>query len=180
MSPEKAIQWLEREGFNQWILYRGEDEKVSSYDSENESVADGIERFTDIIDLQSTGKYVLKGYKGKSKQASAVTFRFEIKPEPVAAAPRQNFGSERFDPQALFDKAKEAALREFETAQWKKDVEKRLSALESAVEDIRKATLDLNDEDEDNDDSAIDRLSNGAAKLPGLIEGFNSMRGLLK
>lgn len=180
MSPEKAIQWLEREGFNQWILYRGEDEKVSSYDSENESVSEGVARFSDIIELQSTGKYVLKGYKGKSKQASAVTFRFEIKPESVAAAPRQNFSPERFDPQALFEKAKDAALREFQHDQWKKDVDKRLSVLEVAVEEIRKASIELNDNDEDNDDSAIERLTNGAAKLPGLIEGFKSMKGLLK
>ena len=179
MNSEKAVTWLEREGFNQWILTRGDEEKVSSYDSENESVSEGVERFRDIIELQQPGKFLLKGYKGKSKQASAMSFRFDIKPEISNSAPRGFQGNREFDAQAIFDKAEESALRKFEMNQWRKDIESKIAELRKDVSDLAQALKDLNDDEEDNDETALDRVSDVAEKLPNLMNGLQSLSGFL-
>lgn len=178
MTTENAIAWLQAEKYNQWRLNRGEDEKVSEYDSEAESEEEAVERLITILKLQQPGKYTLKAYKGKSRQAAFSTFRFEILRPHVAPA-HANSNSHP-DYQEIFEKAKALARAEFEEQQFKKEVYERLVKLELEVEKIAKSVLELNDDDEDNDDDALTRLSSVASQLPTLAKGFDSMKGLFK
>jgi len=182
MTADNAITWLQAENFNQWRLNRGEDEKVSEYVSDNESEDEALERLTHILRLQQPGKYCLRAYRGKSKQAAASTFRFEVfradAIQPIAKqAPAQQ---QSFDYQEIFEKAKAIARAEFEEQAFKKEVLTRLDKLETDFAAISKSVLELNDDDEDNDDDALARLSSVAAQLPTLAKGFDSMRGLFK
>ncbi|GGB98450.1 hypothetical protein [Dyadobacter sediminis] len=178
MNADNAIQWIQAERFNQWRLNRGEDEKVSEYDSDNESEEEAVERLTNILRLQQPGKYVLKAYKGKGRQAAQSTYRFEIT-RPALSQPG-SASHQNFDYQEIFEKAKALARAEFEEQAFKKEVLQRLDSLELEVEKIRKSILELNDEDEENDEDALERLSSVAQKLPGLAKGFDSMKGLFK
>jgi hypothetical protein len=179
MTSENAIEWLETEQFNQWMLFRGDDEKVSSFEGE-ESIQESIERFSKIVKLQMPGKYNLKAYKGKSKQASASSFRFDIKPEVHAPGSRTQSSGSGFNAQEMYDRAEQSAYNKFLLDRWRKDVDQNFDTLFKEIEGIKKSILELNDEYEDNDDNAMERISNVAQQVPGIAKGLEGLKGMFR
>lgn len=178
MTKENALEWLEREEFNQWRLERADDaEKIADYTSKDENIQEGRERLVKILELLEPGKYRLKAYKGNGKQASQDALRFEIL-KPTNSQTPQNSKMNDAQLQALFDQAKKAALEEFRLEQYQKDTEKRFATLEKEIETLKNVIKDLHDDDPDNDDDALDKLSNFAAKVPDFANGFEAMKGM--
>ncbi|HEV7379955.1 MAG TPA: hypothetical protein VGN64_09195, partial [Dyadobacter sp.] len=116
----------------------------------------------------------------KSANASAVNFRFEVKNETPVVSNSGRSGGSPYNPQDLFDKAKEAALNEFRVEQWKKDVDLKIESLMKEISDIKLTIKELHDDDEDNDDDALDRISEVATKIPGIANGIKGISGLFK
>lgn len=180
MNADAAIEWLEIEGFDQWRLFRGDGDgqKVSEFES-SESQEEALNRLRRILPLQSVGKYTLKGWKGKSRQAAQSLFTFDIKPQPVIqAAPQGRAREVDFD--ELYRKAEEQAFKRLEDLKWRESVDSRLTLLEKGIEDLKKSMLELHDDNDDNDDDALERITNVAGKLPQIQNGLQSLRGMLK
>lgn len=182
MTPEYAVQWLIEERFNQWRLFRdknGADEKVSEYDSDNESETEAVERLQRILPLQQPGKYELRGYKGKSKQAAQSIFRFDIK-TPSASAVSANASQPAFDPEQWMKKAEEAAYAKLEFKNWQKEIEKRIDCLETSLKDVALSVKEFHDDDDENDGDAFSRITDVADKIPKLQGGLQALQGMLK
>ncbi|WP_439582960.1 hypothetical protein [Dyadobacter bucti] len=179
MTSEKAIQWIEREKFNQWRLFRGDNDKVSEYDSGDESYEDSIDRLRDVLLLLYPGKYTLKGWVGKNKQAAQSSFIFDVKTPSVSQTSPMHPQSQNFNPKEIFEQAEASALIKFQMEQWRKDVDKRLDKLESDVLEIAKSIKDLHNDDDDDDDDALDRMTGIAERIPKLASGMGALRGML-
>lgn len=178
-QEEKAIHWIGLESYNQWSLHNAKGEKVSEYDSADEDQNEAKERLSGILELQEPGRYSLKAWKGKSRNAAASVYNFELKrqTQPVP----QNFGGmsqQNISFEEMMQKAKALALAEMEEKQFKEDVLKRLSAIESDINDLKKVMEDLTDNDDENDESALDRLESVGTKLPNIMKGLDSMKGI--
>lgn len=180
MNADAAIQWLEIEGFNQWRLFRGEGEaqKVSEFEA-SESQDEALGRLRQILPLQQPGKYTLKGWRGKNRQAAQSVFTFDIKAMPVMA--QSNLPAARnYDLEDIRREAEKAAFIKLEAEQWRRSVDEFMAWTKKEIEDIKKTILELHDDDEENDDDAFSRLTSAATKLPQLESGFNSLKGMLK
>ena len=181
MNADAALEWLDIEGFNQWRLFRGDEDgqKVSEFEA-SESQDEALARLRRILPIQSPGKYTLKGWKGKNRQAAQSIFTFDIKPQPVMQSQSQGHSSRGIDMDEVYRKAEEQAFKRLEDLKWRESVDNRLTALEKTIEDIKKTILELHDDDEENDDDAFTRLTSAATKLPQLESGLNSLKGMLK
>lgn len=178
MNADAALEWLDIEGFNQWRLFRGDEDgqKVSEFEA-SESQEEALARLRRILPIQSSGKYTLKGWKGKNRQAAQSIFTFEIKAMPVQ---QHSSGSRNYDLDEIRKEAERAAYIKYEGEQWRISVDKRLDALEKSIEDLKKSILELHDDDEENDGDAFERLTSVATKLPQLEQGMQSLKGMLK
>jgi hypothetical protein len=179
MDSERAISWLEKEGFNQWRLNRGEKEKVAEYTKSEETFEESIEKLRETLPLQAPGEYLLNAYKGHGKQAAKSTFRFVIqKPENNMSFPAAR--NENYSYNDILEAAKKLALAEMMEMEFKKNVLARLDALELDMKDIKKSLQEFTDDDDENDGDAVERLSNIGEKLPGLMKGLDSLGGFLQ
>lgn len=180
MNADAALEWLDIEGFNQWRLFRGDDDghKVSEFEA-SESQEEALARLRRILPIQSPGKYTLKGWKGKSRQAAQSIFTFEIKPQSAMHPVSQGQAGKQVDMDELYRKAEERAYLRLQAENWQKLVDKRLDDLEQGLADLKKTVLELHDDDDDNDQGALDRLTTVATKIPQLQQGLNSLKGML-
>lgn len=182
MNADAAIEWLEVEGFDNWRLFRGDadGQKVSDFESDKEDKQTALDRLRRILPLQSAGKYTLKGWNGKHKQAAQSHFIFDIRPQPVVSQSQQSLGHRNHDIDEIRREAEKAAYLKLEAENWRKEVDKRLDALEKATSDIALSVKQLNDDDDENDLDALERITNVATKLPQLQSGLNAFKGMLK
>lgn len=179
MTQDNAIQWIGLEEYNQWRLENAKGEKISEFDSAEEDSAAAVGRLEGVLALLESGRYVLKAWKGKNRNAAASTFSFEVKKQMQSQS--HLFGGnhqQNISFSEMMEKAKALALAEMEENKFKQDVRKELLALRSDVEDLKKVLSDLTDDDDDNDESALDRLEGIGTKLPGIMKGLDSMKSI--
>jgi hypothetical protein len=182
MTADYAAIWIGAERHNQWRLEKVEGtdvKKVSMHESDSESFQESLERLNQVLPILAPGKYQLKAWSGKSKQASQDIFEFEVKRSAQLPVNQSVGGSgQPFNLEEYLEKARQAALVQFEFEQWKKELVKRVDALEKNFEDLAKSVQELHDDDDENDGDAFQRVTDIAGRLPKLTEGFKSMQGL--
>lgn len=170
MTSENAIIWLSAQKFTRWRLYRGETEKekVDEFDEGETDVTpeEAAERLAGTLSLLASGLYVLKGWRGKGRQAAQSVFRFNANTTTNRA---MNHG-QSMDIQEIIRKAEENAYIKLELANWRKEVDKRLDNIETLLKK-------LTDDDEDNDEDAIEKFTE---RVPQIANAFSSVKSLLK
>lgn len=170
MTTENALIWLSAQKFTRWRLYRGETEKekVDEFDEgdTDASPEEAAERLAGTLNLLSPGLYVIKGWKGKGRQAAQSVFRFNADTKNSRSMSHGN----NMDIQEIMRKAEEAAFAKLELQNWRNEVDKRLENIETLLKK-------LTDDDEDNDDDAIEKFTE---RVPQIASAFSSVKSLLK
>lgn len=171
MTTENAIIWLSGQKFTRWRLYRGETEKekVDEFDEEeaDSTPEEAAERLSRTLGLLSPGLYVLKGWKGKGRQAAQSVFRFNVDQRTHRTTMNN---SQSLDIQEIIRKAEEAAYTKLEAENWRKKVDERLDNIETLLKK-------LTDDDDDNDEDAIEKFTE---RVPQIANAFSSVKSLLK
>lgn len=173
MNTESAIEWLSKKKFNFWRLETSTGTKVDDYDPDEGDADAAINELGDLLQMASPGKYILKGWNGKHKQAAQSNFAFEIPRQRAESASRANSPASM---EELFLKARSEALREFTLQQTLKEMREDIDFLKKEFIEVKKM---LNDDDEENDDDAVSKLNSLTDKIPGLAAGFDSLKEML-
>lgn len=173
MNADSAVEWLSKKKFNFWRLETSTGTKVDDYDPEEGDADAAISELGDLLQMASPGKYILKGWNGKHKQAAQSNFAFEIPRQRAETSSRANSSTSM---EELFLKAKSEAYKEYQLQQTLKEMREDIDFLKKEFIEVKKM---LNDEDPENDEDAVSKLNSLTEKIPGLAAGFDSLKEML-
>jgi len=170
MTTENAIEWLEENEFYRWRLFNSSGGKVQDYDPEKtENAAEAIDKLKKAFRLMAPGKYTLKGWQGKNRNAAQSEFQFSKDKEQISKNTSMDTGRE------TYEKGYQDALNYLR-------LEHRVEKLEELVnafrEELKEIHDKLTDKDPKNDDDALTRLGKVASMAPDLASAFSSFKSL--
>ncbi|KAB7728429.1 hypothetical protein F5984_18840 [Rudanella paleaurantiibacter] len=165
---EQALTYFRLRSKPYWCLER-DGKKIHEFDGTD--LAQSENELTEYLQLLNTGRYTLKVRESKNGQAGQGQYEFTIgaKPRPTTAQPAQNMGISAADLDTYKKELREQIEKELRQ-------EMRLQALEDSIIEIRNQLKKLTDDDDENDESAIDRMTDVVSKMPGLLSGLKGLK----
>jgi hypothetical protein len=158
LNPAEFIRAYPDKKF--WTLYDSKDKKVADFSGDS---ADGIQEFEKFYGMLSDGKYRLCVHKSERLDRGCNSLNFTKNNAMAGTQSPANFGGHSdFLLQLVAQNAEYKVTIKYQ--------DERLSKLEKQVEELRKAIIDLNDDDEENDESALSKLTSNfgdIAKMAG-------------
>lgn len=175
MSTDNAIEWLEENEFYRWRLFNSTGGKVQEFehDSDTEKAQQALELLRKTFRLMAPGKYVLKGWVGKNRNASQSEFNFTKTAEPANNHMSQQ--AENNSLENVYNKGYQEAERYLRLEYRIKAIEDAVTAMKTELTSIHKQ---LTDDDKGNDGDALERLGKMAGMAPDLANALSAFKSL--
>jgi len=170
MTTDNAIEWLEENEFYRWRLFNSSNGKVQDYDpATTENAQEAIDKLKKAFRLMAPGKYTLKGWQGKNRNAAQSEFMFAKEKESTSKT--MNLDTNR----ETYEKGYQDAINYLR-------LEHRVEKLEDLVnnfrDELKEVHAKLTDNDPENDGDALSKLGKMASMAPDLASAFNAFKSL--
>ena len=165
----KALDYFRHRNKPFWKLEK-DGKKIHEF--QGETFQEAEEELANYLALLEPGRYTIKIKDSKAGEAGQGMLDFvipAIREQNKFMAPTTQTGGGATLTEML-NAAREQGKREAE-------IENRLANLEKAVAELTLELKKLTDDDDENDAPALEKISNLASSLPGLMSGLKSLTG---
>lgn len=183
-TTEKVKVFFEENDLFNFYIYDQRGEKVGKAVN-NDTIEQALSKFENCISRLEPGKYHLKAKQSKGDTSNSGLIRHDFVIEPKHAYnpknPNHNAMSEEML-KIIREDAYNRAKFELQFEQMQKDVErlKKYEPLLNKLAENQKAFIraveQLTDDDDDNDESGIKRLSEAKDTVAGLMDMFENLK----